>query len=80
MSPRTRLDRLQKRLDADRPAGPLTVVLIEAAPGQQPGRRERTNSAGLPVLDVAYDPETGPPQLPPAPYKLVHGVDPVDLV
>jgi hypothetical protein len=57
---------------------PLTVVLRDATPELPVGRSRRTNAAGLPVLEVALD-HGGPPELPPHPYKLVRGVDPVDL-
>jgi hypothetical protein len=76
---RSRLDRLVKSLGTPG-GGPLTVLLREAGPGLPPGRRERTNSAGLPVLEIVYDPASGPVELPPPPYKLVHGVDPAELV
>jgi hypothetical protein len=78
---RARLDHLCKRLGVvATDAGPPTVVLREATPGERPARRERTDAAGLPVVEVAYDPAGGPVQLPPPPYKLVYGTDPVDLV
>jgi len=76
---RSRLDRLVKALGSP-VAGPLTVLLLEAGPGLPPARRERTNSAGLPVLEVVFDPAAGPVELPSPPYKLVCGVDPADLV
>ncbi len=79
MSLRGRVDRLARQAGADRP-GPVTVVLREATAEVPPGRRERTNSAGLPVVEVVFDPSCGEVELPPAPYKLVAGVDPVDLV
>ena len=66
-------------MGTDRPQ-PLTVVLLEPSAGSPPGRRERTNSAGLPVLEIVIDPEGGPVELPTVPHKLVCGIYPVDLV
>jgi hypothetical protein len=80
MTLRNRLGRLEKAVEAERDDGPLTVVLTEANPEQPVERRERKNSAGLPVLDIVYDPTLGPGSLPRSPYKLVYGVDPIDLV
>jgi hypothetical protein len=80
MNLRGRLNRVTKRLGANHPVGPLTVVLIDATDGLPPGRCERTNSAGLPVLEIAFDPAGGPVELPAGPFKLVCGLDPVDLV
>jgi hypothetical protein len=77
---RSRLGWLEKAMDADQDPGPLTIVLTEAQPGQPVERRERNNSAGLPVLEIVYDTTLGPGSLPRSPYKLVHGVDPIDLV
>jgi hypothetical protein len=57
----------------------LTVVLTQASAGQPPGRLQRTNAAGLPVLEIVYGP-TSSVELPKPPYKLVAGIDPVDLV
>ena len=75
---RGRLDRLTKRMGADSP--PLTVVLVEASAERPVDRRGRTNAAGLPVVEIAVDPNGGPVHLPDPPYKLVAGTDPVDLV
>jgi hypothetical protein len=80
MTARARLARLEKVVDANRDDGLLTIVLIEAHPGQPVDRRERKNSAGLPVLEIVYDPTLGPGPLPHPPYKLVRGTDPADLV
>jgi hypothetical protein len=77
MSLRGRLNRVVKRLGAAE--RPLTVVLVEAG-DRSPGRSERTNAAGLPVVEIAFDSTGGPAALPPPPYKLVCGADPVDLV
>lgn len=77
---RNRLARLEKIVRANSIDEPLTIVLIESGSGQPVERRERQNSAGLPVLEIVYDPKTGPGPLPRSPYKLVCGVDPVDLV
>jgi hypothetical protein len=71
------LGKVEKRMRAD-PA-PLTVILRDAVAGLTPGRISRTNSAGLPVLEIVLDPDGGPPELPPPPYKLVRGTDPIDL-
>jgi hypothetical protein len=79
MALRGRLDRVTRRLAPNLPGGPLTVVLVEATADRPAGERRRTNSAGLPVVEVAFDPAGGPAALPP-PYKLVQGADPVDLV
>jgi len=75
-----RLGKLEKAMAPEPVSGPLTVVLVEAGPGQVAERNERTNSAGLPVLEIVYDPTMGPGPLPRMPYKLVSGIDPVDLV
>ena len=80
MSLRGRLERVTRRLGAEGPGGPLTVVLVEATAGVSCGRCERTNSAGLRVTEIAFDPAGAPVNLPSPPYKLVVGVDPVDLV
>jgi hypothetical protein len=77
---RSRLAKVTKMLNAERPGGPLTVVLNEATVGRPPGRCERVNSAGLPVVEITFDPVAGPVELPAPPYKLVAGTDPVDLV
>ena len=79
MNLRGRLNRVTKHLGAGGPQ-PLTVVLLEPGAGLPPGRRERTNSAGLPVLEVVVDPADGPVELPAGPHKLGWGIDPVDLV
>jgi hypothetical protein len=78
MSLRGRLNRVVRRLGADE--RPLTVVLVEASAERLPGRCERTNSAGLPVVEITFDPAGGAVPIPPPPYKLVCGTDPVDLV
>ncbi|MCI0702331.1 MAG: hypothetical protein L0241_14710 [Planctomycetia bacterium] len=78
MSLRSRIQKVTKVMRADAP--PLTVVLTEATAERPPCRHERTNSAGLPVLEIIYDPAGGPVELPPAPYKLIAGIDPADLV
>jgi hypothetical protein len=75
---RARLDRVTKQLGAAR-AHPLTVVLVEAPVEHPTSRYERTNSAGLAVVEIAYDPASST-ELPRPPYKLVAGIDPVDLV
>jgi hypothetical protein len=80
MTLRNRIGKLEKAVAPEPVFAPLTVVLIETAPGQPAGRSERTNSVGLPVLEIAYDPAVGPGPLPRESYKLVLGVDPVDLV
>jgi hypothetical protein len=78
---RSRLWKVAKHLDAGNSgAGPLTVVLKHASEGHPPGRFPRTNTAGLPILEIIYDPVGGPVELPLPPYKLVEGIDPVDLV
>jgi hypothetical protein len=78
---RSRLRKVAKHLGAGNAgAAPLTVVLRPATTGQPPGRLQRTNGAGLPVLEIVYDPASGPVELPSSPYKLVEGVDPMDLV
>jgi hypothetical protein len=75
--------RLQKVTSLMRPeqsgAQPLTVVLNEADPDRPPGQYRRTNAAGLPVVEIVFDPAAGPVELPAPPYKLVQSVDPVDL-
>jgi hypothetical protein len=76
MSLRGRLNRVAKQVGADERS--LTVVLVEA--GIEHGRSERTNAAGLPVVEITFDPAGGAVALPPPPYKLVCGTDPVDLV
>jgi hypothetical protein len=76
---RSRLRKVAKHLNAEHPGAPLTVVLTPASAGQPHSRRQRTNAAGLPVLEIVYAP-TGPVELPRLPFKLVAGVDPVDLV
>jgi hypothetical protein len=78
MNLRARLNRVAKQMGADRL--PLTVVLLEPNAGRRSGRCERTNAAGLPVLEVVVDPVCGSVDLPTGPYKLVCGTDPVDLV
>jgi hypothetical protein len=55
-------------------------VLVEASSERPLGRCERTNTAGLPVVEIAFDPEGGRVDLPDPPYKLVQGADPVDRV
>jgi hypothetical protein len=80
MTLKKRLGRLEGAVEAGRDDGPLTVVLTEGRPGPTPSRLERKNAAGLPVLEIVYDPALGPGELPRAPFKLVHGVDPLDLV
>jgi hypothetical protein len=80
MTLRNRIGKLEKAVTPGSPFAPLTVVLIETAPGQSPCRSERTNSAGLPLHEIVCDAAVGPGPLPRAPHKLVHGVDPVDLV
>jgi hypothetical protein len=80
MTTRSRLGRVAKRLGAERPGGPLTVVLTEAREGGRSGTRRYTNSAGLPAVEVTFDPAAGPVEMPAPPYKLVAGIDPVDLV
>lgn len=75
---RARLDRVVQQMGANS-AQPLTVVLVEASPERPPGRCERTNTAGLPVVEIVFDPD-GRVDLPPPPYKLVRGADPVDRV
>ena len=83
MSLRPRLNRLSKRVGARASEpGPQVVVLTEAVEGRVGGRRERKNSAGHRVLEIAFDPkaEPGPIPLPPGPYKLIMGCDPVDMV
>jgi hypothetical protein len=78
---RGRLDRVTKQMTVDRlGTEPLTVVLHEASAEHPPRRCERTSAAGLPVLEIVFDPAAGPVALPAPPYKLVQGVDPVDLV
>jgi hypothetical protein len=69
---------LERRAGAGEP-GPLTVVLRDGEAGLPPGRTRRTNAAGLPVLEIIFDPAGVPPELPPPPFKLVRGADPVDL-
>jgi hypothetical protein len=61
-------------------AEPLTVVLHEADAEHLSGQSRHTNAAGLPVVEITFDPADGPVQLPSPPFKLVQGVDPVDLV
>jgi hypothetical protein len=81
MTLRSRLQKVTKQMRAERPgAGPLTVVLHEADAGHPPCQSRRTNAAGLPVLAITFDPAAGPVALPAPPFKLVQGVDPVDLV
>jgi hypothetical protein len=62
------------------PAQPLTVVLVEASSERSSGRCERTNAAGLPVVEIVFDSDGGRVDLPAPPYKLVRGADPVDRV
>lgn len=77
---RSRLRKVAKHLGAgDSGRYSLTVVLTPASAGQPPSRRQRTSAAGLPVLEIVYGP-TGSVELPKPPFKLVAGVDPVDLV
>ncbi len=70
-----RLDRLQKRFDAERPdRGPLTIFLREATPGLPVGRREVWDGVGL---EIVFDPAEGMPELPSGgPHKLILGMDP----
>jgi hypothetical protein len=75
---RARLDRVVKQMGAGR-AQPRTVVLVEASPERPPNRSERTNTAGLPVVEIVFDP-AGSVDLPTVLYKLVRGADPVDWV
>jgi hypothetical protein len=72
MTLRSRLGRLRKQLTAARPpAGPVTVFLVVAGPGQPVGRREVWGGAGV---EITYDPAAGPPELPPGgPHKLIVG-------
>jgi hypothetical protein len=71
---RARLARLKQRLGGNRPAGPVTVFLREAAPGLSPGRRVVWDGR---AVEVVYDPAAGPPELPPGgPHKVICGVDP----
>jgi hypothetical protein len=74
-----RIGRLEK-IERNRDGGPITVVLIEAEAGQPTARREKQDSNGRKVLEIIYDPATGPPQLPAGPLKLFQGVNPADLV
>jgi hypothetical protein len=77
MSLRGRLNPVAKQIGADE--RPLTVILVEAG-DRAPGRFERTNAAGLLVVEIVFDTDGGPVTLPAPPYKLVCRVDPVDLV
>jgi hypothetical protein len=79
MTLRGRLGRLEKAVETEWD-GPLTVVLTEDYSGRPAERIERKNCAGLPVLEIVFDPAVGPGELPRPPYKLVCGVDPIDLV
>jgi hypothetical protein len=76
---RSRLDRVVKLLGAGDPH-PVTIVLLDPTDGRPPGRCERTNAAGFPVVEVVFDPTDGSVELPAPPYKLVRGIDPIDLV
>lgn len=76
---RARLDRVAKQMGADR-AHPPTVVLLDPSAERRPGRCERTNATGLPVVEIVLDEGGGCGELPAPPYKLVRGIDPVDLV
>ncbi len=81
MTLRSRLEKVTKHMRAEQPdAQPLTIVLREADSEHHLGQSRRVNAAGLPVLEVAFDPAAGPVELPSPPYKLVQGADPVDLV
>ena len=79
MNLRGRLNRATKRMGTDR-AQPLTVVLLEPGTDSRPGSRRRTNAAGLPVVEIVTDFAAGAVELPPSPFKLVCGADPIDLV
>ena len=80
MTLRNRIGKLERVVTPESLHWPLTVLLVEAAAGQAAGRNERTNSAGLPILEIVYNPAIGPGPLPSTPHKLINGIDPVDLV
>jgi hypothetical protein len=71
----SRLVRLQKRWDAERPdGGPLTVFLRETNPELPVGQRVVWGGVGL---EIVFDPAQGMPELPPGgPHKLILGLDP----
>jgi hypothetical protein len=74
MKAHTRLDRLYKRLKAERPTHPLTIFLREASPTLPVGRRVVWGGVGL---EIVFDPAEGRPELPPGgPHKIIYGMDP----
>jgi hypothetical protein len=70
------------------PDGPVTVVLIDPTPDFPAGRRDRTDAAGRPVVEIVSGPgddaagvvATPTAPLPAGPCKIVAGADPIDLV
>lgn len=71
MSPKARLRHLHRRLAQFTAADelPVTVFLIEVAPGEPTGTRE----LGDGVREIRFDPTGERPALPDGPFKLISG-------
>ncbi len=71
MTPKVRLERLEKRLTPRQPAtGPLNVFYVEVAPGAPTGVTTVWGGVGR---EVRYAAGTEAPRLPGGPHKLFRG-------